>query len=491
MERILFIRTNPRFEKQTIVPPMGIMYIAASLRSAFPDRQFDMKVVDLGLEKLYAPDVETILKSFEPDLVCLSGLTFEAKAIHELMALVRKASPKARMVVGGPHATCMPDDLLKDPNTDIVVTGEGEITLVELFKALEKGNSLEGVKGISYRVDGEIKKNPPRTYNEDLDSLPNPAWDLIDIAKYSAANSMNGLLAKKSYMCVFTSRACPYGCVYCHPIFGKRFRARSVENVVEELRVLQREHGVKEIHILDDIFNWDLDRAKAICDGIVDAGLDLKIAFPNGLRADRMDDELLDKLKEAGTYMLTYAIETASPRLQKLIGKNLDLERARTAIAAATDKGLITNGFFMLGFPTETTDELEATISYAKTSKLLKANFFNVIPFPGSKLYDLAKEQYPEYDLTIDSMNDMQYWSREPFYTMATGVDLGAIQRRAYRDFFFHGTRLFKLFRRLPRKWFLVRGFYDMAYVMWAPFAKAAIKYFSWTKRFKSRPTKA
>ncbi len=174
---------------------------------------------------------------------------------------------------------------------------------------------------------------------------------------------------------IFTSRGCPFGCIYCHNVFGKKFRARSAENVLDELSMLKREYNIGEIEIIDDCFNIDLSRAKEIARGIIDRKLDIAISFPNGIRADHMDKELVDLLKEAGTYRVYYAVETASPRLQKLIRKNVDLDRPKEIVDYTAAQGIMTCGFFMMGFPTETEEEIRMTIDYACRSKFHQVLF--------------------------------------------------------------------------------------------------------------------
>jgi radical SAM superfamily enzyme YgiQ (UPF0313 family) len=197
---------------------------------------------------------------------------------------------------------------------------------------------------------------------------------------------------KKRVVGFFTSRGCPYRCAYCHNLFGKRLRYRSVENVIMEMKLLKEQYGIEEVEILDDIFNLDLHRSKTIFSRIIEEKLDLKFCFPNGLRSDRMDEELLDLLKQGGAYRLVFAIETGSPRIQKLINKNVKLKLAQRNIEQAAQRGFSLGGFFMLGFPTETEAEAWETINFALNSKLHTATFFVLTPFPGTDIYKMAQE---------------------------------------------------------------------------------------------------
>ena len=179
-----------------------------------------------------------------------------------------------------------------------------------------------------------------------MDSLPFPAWDLIKVEKYFDLPRFGTTYVHKQYMQVMTSRGCPFQCTYCHRVFGVGFRPRSPENVVEELKVLHKKFGIREIFFVDDCFNCKPSRAKKICELLLEKGLKFSITFPNGLRGDIMDDELLDKLKAAGTYRITYAMETASDRLQKFLKKNLNLEKVKKVIEDTDRRDILVNGLF-------------------------------------------------------------------------------------------------------------------------------------------------
>ena len=270
-----------------------------------------------------------------------------------------------------------------------------EETFAELLPVLAERElkNLHKVSGIAYKEKGEILKTENRPFIKDLDSLPFPAWDLVPFQKYT--KYMNyGHPSRYDYsMSIFTSRACPFKCIYCHRFFGTKFRPRSAENVLEEIEILYKYYKVREIHILDDNFNLDLHRAKQICNGIISRNLNISICLHNGIRTDYMDKELIDLLVEAGLTRICFAIETASPRLQKLIRKNQDLEKTRKLIEYTSKKRVITHCYFMIGFPTETEEEIKATINYACSLSLNTADFFRPIPFRGTELSKLVGEK--------------------------------------------------------------------------------------------------
>jgi len=170
-----------------------------------------------------------------------------------------------------------------------------------------------------------------------------------------------------------------------------------------------------------------------------------------------MDRELVKKLKAAGCYCITYALETASPRMQKLIKKNVDLDKLKETIAYTAEEGIIAQAFCMLGFPGETVEEMKMTIDYALSSKLDRGWFFTVVVYPRTGLYDMAVEEYKDFDFSSYDMFNMRYWAEEPFYATVTGVDLYKIQRDAYRAFYLRPKAVYRIFRKFPKnRWFVV-----------------------------------
>jgi radical SAM superfamily enzyme YgiQ (UPF0313 family) len=459
-KRIMMIRPGKRFPRNGFAQPLGFLSLIAMLRRHFPDR-FEVLLLEQALLDLTAAEVKRKMEAFRPDLVCFSCLSVEAEEMHELAAISKQLFPEVPIWLGGPHASFYYDWEIETGNVDAVCIGEGEATFIEMIGAWLENRPLDSVAGLALPREGKVVTTAPRAPIEDLDSLPLPAWDMIDFKLYGKQISMNGFVDSTPWAIFFSTRACPYQCIYCHCIFGKKVRKRSVDNVMAELEILVKRHGVKEIHIVDDIFNLDLERAKAICDRIVEQKLNIKIAFPNGLRGDRMDRELIRKLKKAGCYCITYAVETASPRLQKRIKKNLDLEKVKQVIAWTDEEKIIAQAFFMLGFPGETLEELKMTVDYALNTRLLRPWFFSVVVYPRTGLYDMAREEYPDMDLThLDSFFDLRYWAEVPFYTRATGVDLYKIQRDAYRAFILRPSVILRILVRFRKNIWLLKGIY-------------------------------
>ncbi len=457
LRKILLVRTNPIRARTGTSPPLGCLYLASAVRE-WLDPKIEIRLADMRASNMTFGDLSTLYREFEPDVVGFSSLSCEHADLIESAMRCKAWNSECLTVVGGPHASMFGDLLAHVPDIDVVVKGEGERTFVELLTAWVDAEDFHGIRGLMFREDGKVIETPPRRFEADLDSLPPPAWDLLDIPSYSRCTNMNGILAAAPYMAVMTSRGCPFQCSYCHRLFGTRFRQRSIDNVAGELEVLYHRFGIKEIHFIDDCFNLKPPRAKSIADEIVSRRLRFKIAFPNGVRGDLMDDELIEKLQAAGAYMITYAVETASQRLQKLVKKNLNLEKVARAIETTYKLGVIPAGFFMLGFPTETREEMERTIRFACESSILKAYFFSVVPFPQTELHKLVKQTYPDMPLGDGISDSHSYWGADPYFTRATGIDVKAAQRSAYRRFYFDPIRVARILKLFPKNSQLLNG---------------------------------
>jgi len=438
IKKIMLVRSGVRIPWGNFSQPLGLLYLVAVLRREFPG-QFEIDLVEQALYDLDLGQMRKRISAFRPDVIGFSCISLEADEMAQVACIARELNPDCAIILGGPHAKFFYDHALNNSAANYAVVGEGESTFPELLRQLMAGRPVDGVKGIAFKKDGRVILTAPRELIEDLDALPFPAWDLVDFGRYSGVTSMNGYSRSKPWAVILTSRGCPFHCAYCHDIFGKRARLRSPESVLAEIELLTGRYGVKEIHIVDDIFNIDLARAKRICDLVVERGIKITIAFPNALRVDMMDRELIRKLKRAGCYSITYAVETASPRIQKLLGKNVDLEKARQVISWTAGEGIITHGFFMIGFPGETREEMELTAKWALDSELWLPIFFMAVVYPHTRMFEIARETYPDFDFSKWEMRDLQYRSGESFYEKATGVNLSGIHlgmiRRGYLKF--------------------------------------------------------
>jgi anaerobic magnesium-protoporphyrin IX monomethyl ester cyclase len=426
-------------------PPLGLMAVAASLRQR---GGADVRILHQPVARVDAEELGRRIRELEPDWVGISAITFESKGLHRAAAVAKAVRRDLTVVAGGPHASIYTREVMADPNIDYAVLGEGDESAVALATALRTGGPVDGIDGLAWREGEELRINPQTRFVEDLDALPFPAWDLVDVAAYAGYERMSRIGTRR-YMGLFTTRACPFQCIYCHRMFGKKLRKRSPENVMAEIRALHDDHGVREFEIVDDCFNLDLPRAKAIFDLVAASGLKLRIMFPNGVRGDHLDEEFMIKGRAAGVAAMSFGIETASPRLQKLMHKELDLAKVARSIALARKHRIVTLGFFMLGFPTETAQEMAATIEYAARSELHAVNFFAVTPFAGTELADWAEREGKSVACDFD----------QPFMsggcTNLTDLpddELKRIRRRGVLRFYARPSRILSILRDYPDK---------------------------------------
>ena len=383
--KILLVRAKPDFMDMILGIPIGL-----SMVGSMAEREgHQVEILDLALETSQEPAERRLrarLGERHFDLAGITCMTVEFEAAVKTARIIREAQPGCRIVFGGQHPTIQASHVASQEYCDIVVSGEGEITFVELLEALEGKRTLESVAGLAYRQNGEVLSTGPRPAVDDLDSLPWPAYHLLEVERYFTLESVRYTPKHPRAMQIFTSRGCPWQCTYCHDLFGKTFRGRSADNVFGELKLLHDRYGVREYMIEDDIFNLDIERAKKICDRIIESGMRIHLQFGNGLRAERFDEELVEKLARAGTHHVAIAIESASPRIQKLIKKNLKLDRTQQTVRWMRKHGINSLGFFMIGFPFETVQEIEQTIRFASETDLDEALFSIVIPYSGTEL---------------------------------------------------------------------------------------------------------
>ncbi|HEY4716340.1 MAG TPA: radical SAM protein [bacterium] len=423
-----------------VTHPLGIMYLASYLKK-YCSSELNIKLLDMRVQNMSSKKLSQFIETFNPDIAGISAITMEANNMHEIAKELRRSAPRCKVIAGGPHPTSFVSKTLADRNIDCVVAGEGEKTFYEIVESSKHANNIDEGNGIAFRNNGDLRLTPAREYIRDLDSIPFPAWDLIDLNLYDNVKSMSTLGGKR-YMVLFTSRGCPHQCIYCHNIFGKGFRMRSSENVLQEMDILYNNYGVRIFEIIDDIFNLDMSRAEKILDMIIEKKYKIDIAFPNGLRTDRLEKKTLEKFHAAGTKYISFPVESASPRIQKLARKNLNLDKVREAIDYAVTLDIFSNGFFMLGFPTETEEELKDTIRFALASRLHTASFFTVTPFEGTALYDNSRDKISKL-----SVNYIHYSYYKSYFNLSEVPD--AMMRRmylmAYMRFYLNPERILRI----------------------------------------------
>lgn len=422
---------RPRYKTHLITPPLGLGYLSSYLKS----HSFETKIID-GLN-LDLDNVAIAENCKDYDLIGITCLTDQYLETIDLCQRL-KAMGKT-IVLGNVHPSVLPEKTLRETGADYIVVGEGEITLLELVKALSAGLKPEGIAGLQFIGQENFQ---PRAMIENLDELPIPDWQQIDPRTYQKAP--HGALIKNFPVApIVTTRGCPYTCKFCaSPNFwGQRFRSRTPEKVVEEIEYLINNFGVKEIHFEDDNLTLNREHIVNICNLILDKKLNISWATPNGVRADRVDLELLKLMKKAGCYYIVFGIESGNQEILDGINKKEKLEAIETAVKLAHSIGIMTQGFFILGLPGETEQTIINSVEFAKKIPLDRAQFLILDLLPGSALYNEHKEEF-DYDYSKESYH-------EPTWVPATitAEKLKEWQPKAFRQFFFRPGPIFSLVR--------------------------------------------
>lgn len=405
-------RIQPKaWGKPSVFPPIGLAYIAAVLEKAHEVciidsptegwrklQQIDRTKYQVGLS---STEIADKIKHWSPDVVIIE-IPFSgwAKTAFEVASTVKSINKNIITVLEGQHPSARPKDCLANPNIDFVVIGEPENTLSELIDALGKeSRDLKKIRGIGFAKNGVPTITSPRPLLEDLDSLPFPARHLLPMREYYAAVKENPLRGEinKPWTIMLTSRGCPYDCIFCthHIVWGRKWRGRSPENVVDELEQVIKTYNVKQIDFLDDNMTLDRKRMEKICDLIIKRGLRVEWFTPNGVRADTLDEKLLTKMKWSGCKKIRIAPESGVQRVvDQIIKKNLDLKTVEQAVVLCKKVGIKVGCFFVIGFIGETKKDIEETINYAYKLRKLGADSFVfsiATPVYGTRLYEQAK----------------------------------------------------------------------------------------------------
>ena len=383
------------------IPPLNLMYLAAALENA----SMSVKIIDDDLYQVDYKKIANLASKIDPTIVGITATTATIENSLKYIKAIKKVLPNTLTIIGGPHSTFMPVETLKSEDSlDIVVIGEGEETIVEIAEKYknDKMKNLSEIKGIFYRNNDKISTTPSRPLIKNLDNLPFPARHLVPFKSYRTSKNQSGGM--------ITSRGCVFSCNYCSSslIMGKKFRTRSPENVVDEMEELVYKYGVKDIAFLDDIFMLNKRRAMAIADEIKNRGLDL--SFITSSRVDTVNYELLEHLKNAGMSTLYCGVESGSQRVLDLMGKGITLKQIEDAVKAAKDVDIDVMGSFILGYPGETSKEMDQTINFSIKLDPDYSQFSILTPFPGTPIY---------YELKNRGLLDTEDWNK---YTVLDSV---------------------------------------------------------------------
>ncbi|MFH0876445.1 MAG: radical SAM protein [archaeon] len=356
-------------------PHLGIAYLSAVLKQ----EGHNVRVFDQGIEKddskLYS-----LIEDFKPNIIGITAFSYCMKFVKELINEIKKKS-KAPIVIGGPHVAALHSEILQKTKADFAIKGEAENSFIGFLNNLPSGDFAKADGLIWKKPNGEIIENKDAAYIKDLDSIPFPDFAVFDFKRYNYYQNKT--------IPLLTSRGCPYGCNYCSVrlSMGRGFRPRSADNVISEI-TLWYNRGFTNFEFNDDCFSLDLGRAKLICRKILESKIKITWQLYNGIRVDRVDYELLLLMKKAGCIFISYGSESGVQDIINKIGKGIRLEQVEQAVNLTNKAGIKNSVNFIIGHPGETYSLALKSIRFASKLRTGFVNFYNVIPYPGTTLWD-------------------------------------------------------------------------------------------------------
>ena len=367
-----------------VLPPLGLTYIAAVLAES----NYDVKIVDLN--------VGEDQQSIPHDNWDLVGITLDTSRYYKGMEYARMLKSRGtKVVVGGPHASFMAEEILGSGSADFVVRGEGEHTMLELVKTLSEGGSLKEIKGLSHTFNREVIHNPERTYSDDLDTLPFPARHLLDMDKYRTSK-----LGTRSITSILTSRGCPYQCSFCasSKLAGTFWRARSVQSIVEEIQFVKNTYGYRAFAFVDDNFTLNPQRVIDLCQEICKRGWDVHWWCFSRVDTIVRNPEMVSLMYKAGCRSTYIGIESRNQETLDFYNKKISADISREAISILKENRIEMTASFIIGALNEDRDMVEDTLQFAKSLNPNTVSFTILTPYPGTDLFEQVKDRIITFD---------------------------------------------------------------------------------------------
>lgn len=454
-------------------PPLGIAYIASKLR--VHGHQVSLADMTYWTNE----EITKKIKEIDWDVVGISVLSEQREGARNLCHIVRKECLKTFIVVGGAHPTLMTKQVVEHWDCDVVVIGEGEITMVNLLNALECNESLNNIRGIAFiDKDGAYVKTPMQPVIENLDELPLPAYDEFDHCNYRMYIVFKELTTRrnsKESISIITSRGCTERCNFCSTfaIWRGRWRSRSPKHIVNEIEILYKEYGKRMFNIADDLFTVDEDRVIRICQEIINRKLD--IVWDCETRVTLVSPPMLKWMKRAGCYSIAYGVESIGERVLKLIKKGIRVEEVLNAFRWTKESGIRSRAMLMVGNLGEDQNSINATRKFLRKCKPDTIQVSITMIFPGTSLYSAAREQGfindsfwlddkpAPYNTMEHSLRTLKQWEDMMLMTHAEGMEK-ILRILRYAMEFFTGIRITKnwidLYRgdKLVHRWLLPLG---------------------------------
>ncbi len=390
MKIMKILLVTPYNRTYVIMPSLGLGYLASIARQLGHEVNVLHCVKDrIGLKKF-----QRYIKEQHFDVIGFQVFSYDIPIVKRYLRIVKENSPSTITVAGGAHPSGDPEETMKYlEELDYAFKGESEIGFERFLKYIDNNSvPVSEISGIIYRDNDRIVVNEPQ-FVENLDSLPMPAWDIMKPETYPEAP--HGAFTKNFPVApIIITRGCPCPCTFCagKSVTGLKMRARSVENVIEEIRDLKK-RGIKEFHIEDENFTFRRSLVMEFCDKLLKENIGMSWSLPAGVSIDTLDREMLELMERAGCYSMGLGIEFGSQRMMNITKKRLKIETVREKLELFRGLNIKKTGFFLLAVPQETMEEMEETIDFALSLPLERVQFNNFIPLPGSELWEKLKKE--------------------------------------------------------------------------------------------------
>ena len=397
-QKVLLVNPPSRGEWKGFRPHIGLGYLAQCL--AENGIEYDVLDMNFGYKFKH---LQRKIETFKPDLIGMSLLTLEYKKFYKLISTLKADNPSIKIVVGGPHVTIFKKQVMSDcAAVDYAVVYEGEETLVELCRS---DLSVDKIRGLMSRNNGCVHYPGDREFITDLDKLPFPKYDKFELNRYIAEVD------------IYSSRGCPQQCIFCpNRLLSPVYRARSPKHVVDEMEYWYGK-GCRQFNFDDDNFNREKDRVYQICDEIERRKLtNLFIRCSNGIRADKVDRSLLSRMKEVGFNYIAFGADAANEKMLNIVKKGESIEDIEQALKNAYELGYNLKLLFIVGTQGETREDAEDKVRLAMKYPLDDVHFYNIIPYPGTELYEWIKENNRFLKKPEDYLNDVTFCENNPIF---------------------------------------------------------------------------
>ncbi len=425
----------------------------------------DVELIDANVLGWLHDRVVQEVKTNSPDVVIILSITPLFYDDLQLASKIKSIIKDVKIVFYGIHVTRFPNEVTRE-EIDFIVRGEPELTIQELCETLKNNGEFRAIAGLSYSNNGEISHNPDRPLIQDLDILPPPSLELMDPERYRMPAST------ESFMVIQTTRGCPYSCIFCtsESYYGKKWRTRSPKSIIEEIRLSYEKYYIKNFNLMSDLFTFDRERVIDLCKHIIDSGINIK--WTCNSRVDKVDEELLRKMKEAGCWLMSFGIESGDPQMLKNMKKGTTIEQAEKAVNLAKKVGIEQHCYFIIGLPGETRESALRTIIFAKRLNPTYVKFYVGTPLPGSEFFELAvQNKWINWDdFVTQKKNLYEGLTNMISYPDFSNEEIVSYVKRGYREFYFRPKFIlrefkkvknlnglierFKIFRKFMKNWF-------------------------------------